>query len=119
MATKKQVEAVEPTEDEVVVEDKPFSEVEGADLLIPPETLTASQTMRLMGRVQAAYADAPGGGGVFDMNTDTIADLIDFIGERYAVNQADYDDFGRGGKGLGRMLTLITAYAAELGKDAV
>ena len=111
MAVKKQAEAVT----DVVVEDVPFDQVEGADLLIAPKDLTAPQTMRLMGRVQSVF-NGVGDGETVGIDFELIADLIDFIGEHYAVDRKAFDDFGRGASRMGAMLELVTSYASELGK---
>ena len=100
-----------------------FDEVEGHELLRPLSKVKGSDQTRLMARLQRlglldeAGEDA-GQGGIADLDLDEVADLIDYISERFALDSAEFDEFTCGEGGFVRALTLVMAYVGEMGKGA-
>ena len=100
-----------------------FDEVEGHELLRPLSKVKGSDQTRLMARLQRlglldeAGEDA-GQGGIDDLDLDEVADLIDYISERFALDSAEFDEFTCGEGGFVRALTLVMAYVGEMGKGA-
>lgn len=114
----------QPPAAEVVAEaQERFDEVEGHELLRPLSKVKGSDQTRLMARLQRlglldeAGEDA-GQGGIADLDLDEVADLIDYISERFALDSAEFDEFTCGEGGFVRALTLVMAYVGEMGKGA-
>ena len=123
-ANRKSPQDRQPPAAEVVAEaQERFDEVEGHELLRPLSKVKGSDQTRLMARLQRlglldeAGADA-GQGGIADLDLDEVADLIDYISERFALDSAEFDEFTCGEGGFVRALTLVMAYVGEMGKGA-
>ena len=100
-----------------------FDEVEGHELLRPLSKVKGSDQTRLMARLQRLglldeAGDDAGQGGIADLDLDEVADLIDYISERFALDSAEFDEFTCGEGGFVRALTLVMAYVGEMGKGA-
>ena len=112
-----------PAADVVAEAQERFDEVEGHELLRPLSKVKGSDQTRLMARLQRlglldeAGEDA-GQGGIADLDLDEVADLIDYISERFALDSAEFDEFTCGEGGFVRALTLVMAYVGEMGKGA-
>ena len=123
-ANRKSPQDRQPPAAEVVAEaQERFDEVEGHELLRPLSKVKGSDQTRLMARLQRlglldeAGEDA-GQGGIADLDLDEVADLIDYISERFALDSAEFDEFTCGEGGFVRALSLVMAYVGEMGKGA-
>ena len=123
-ANRKSPQDRQPPAAEVVAEaQERFDEVEGHELLRPLSKVKGSDQTRLMARLQRLglldeAEGEPGRGGIADLDLDEVADLIDYISERFALDSAEFDEFTCGEGGFVRALTLVMAYVGEMGKGA-
>ena len=123
-ANRKSPQDRQPPAAEVVAEaQERFDEVEGHELLRPLSKVKGSDQTRLMARLQRLglldEADGEAGqGGIADLDLDEVADLIDYISERFALDSDAFDEFTCGEGGFVRALTLVMAYVGEMGKGA-
>ena len=123
-ANRKSPQDRQPPAAEVVAEaQERFAEVEGHELLRPLSKVKGSDQTRLMARLQRLglldeAGDDAGQGGIADLDLDEVADLIDYISERFALDSAEFDEFTCGEGGFVRALTLVMAYVGEMGKGA-
>ena len=121
-ANRKSPQDRQPPAAEVVAEaQERFDEVEGHELLRPLSKVKGSDQTRLMARLQRLGLldegeGEPGKGGIADLDLDEVADLIDYISERFALDSAEFDEFTCGEGGFVRALTLVMAYVGEMGK---
>ena len=97
--------------------------MEGHELLRPLSKVKGSDQTRLMARLQrmGLLDEAKGDGdevGFDDLDLDEVADLIDYISERFALDAAEFDEFTCGEGGFVRALTLVMSYVGEMGKGA-
>ena len=101
-----------------------FDEIEGHDLLRPFSQVKGSDQVRLLGRlsrlglVSDDQEKDAGAVGLDGLDLEEIADLIDYVAERFAVDQSEFEKFTSGKGGYERAMTLAVAYAGELGNDA-
>lgn len=123
-ANRKSPQDRQPPAAEVVAEaQERFDEVEGHELLRPLSKVKGSDQTRLMARLQRMglldeAKDDGGEIGFADLDLDEVADLIDYISERFALDSAEFDEFTCGEGGFVRALTLVMAYVGEMGKGA-
>lgn len=123
-ANRKSPQDRQPPAAEVVAEaQERFDEVEGHELLRPLSKVKGSDQTRLMARLQRLglldeAGDDAGQGGIADLDLDEVADLIDYISERFALDSAEFDEFTCGEGGFVRALSLVMAYVGEMGKGA-
>lgn len=123
-ANRKSPQDRQPPAAEVVAEaQERFDEVEGHELLRPLSKVKGSDQTRLMARLQRLglldeAGDDAGQGGIADLDLDEVADLIDYISERFALDSDEFDEFTCGEGGFVRALTLVMAYVGEMGKGA-
>ena len=123
-ANRKSPQDRQPPAAEVVAEaQERFDEVEGHELLRPLSKVKGSDQTRLMARLQRLglldeAGDDAGQGGIADLDLDEVADLIDYISERFSLDSAEFDEFTCGEGGFVRALTLVMAYVGEMGKGA-
>ena len=123
-ANRKSPQDRQPPAAEVVAEaQERFDEVEGHELLRPLSKVKGSDQTRLMARLQRLglldeAGDDAGQGGIADLDLDEVADLIDYISERFALDSAEFDEFTCGEGGFVLALTLVMAYVGEMGKGA-
>lgn len=96
-----------------------FEDVEGHELLIPFSKVKGSDQARLTSRLQHVAGDAKPGDELdeSDLDLDQVADLIDYVAEKFAVNTTKFEDFTRGVGGMSRAMNLVMAYVGELGKE--
>lgn len=97
-----------------------FDEIEGHELLRPFSKVKGSDQVRLLGRLSrlGLISDDEGDAGAADLSgldLEEIADLIDYVAERFAIDQAKFEEFTSGKGGYERAMTLAVAYAGELG----
>ena len=98
----------------------PFSEIEGHGLLIPFSKVKGSDQLRLLNRlkklgVMGEETDADSI-DIDDLDFDEVANLIDYVSEKFAVDSQKFDDFTLGQGGFERAMNLAVSYAGELGK---
>lgn len=93
-----------------------FSEIEGSELIVPLGKIRATDQMRIMGRIQRLGLMDAGEDGKTDLDLDGFADLVDWIGEKFSVNQAKFEDWSSGAGGMSRTMKLCMALMSELGK---
>ena len=123
-ANRKSPQDRQPPAAEVVAEaQERFDEVEGHELLRPLSKVKGSDQTRLMARLQRLglldeAGDDAGQGGIADLDLDEVADLIDYISERFALDSDEFDEFTCGEGGFVRALSLVMAYVGEMGKGA-
>ena len=123
-ANRKSPQDRQPPAAEVVAEaQERFDEVEGHELLRPLSKVKGSDQTRLMARLQRLglldeAGDDAGQGGIADLDLDEVADLIDYISERFALDSAEFDEFTCGEGGFVRALTLVMADVGAMGKGA-
>ena len=123
-ANRKSPQDRQPPAAEVVAEaQERFDEVEGHELLRPLSKVKGSDQTRLMARLQRLglldeAGDDAGQDGIADLDLDEVADLIDYISERFALDSDAFDEFTCGEGGFVRALTLVMAYVGEMGKGA-
>lgn len=123
-ANRKSPQDRQPPAAEVVAEaQERFDEVEGHELLRPLSKVKGSDQTRLMARLQRLGLldegdgeGEPSEGLIADLDLDEVADLIDYISERFALDSAEFDEFTCGEGGFVRALTLVMAYVGEMGK---
>lgn len=104
-----------------------FSEIEGSELLVPFSKVKGSDQARLVNRLKSLglFSEDETGGGDEDssvpidsLDLEAVADLIDYVSEKFAVNSAKFDDFTRGSGGMERAVNLAVGFAGELGKES-
>lgn len=102
-----------------------FSEIEGSDLLVPFAKVKGSDQARLVNRLKSLGlfsddTDSEGGDDVSfqDLDLEAVADLIDYVSEKFAVDSGKFDDFTRGSGGMERAVNLAVGFAGELGKES-
>ena len=123
-ANRKSPQDRQPPATEVVAEaQERFDEVEGHELLRPLSKVKGSDQTRLMARLKRLGLLDEGDGeataiGFDDLDLDQVADLIDYISERFALDSDEFDEFTCGEGGFTRTLSLVMAYVGEMGKGA-
>ena len=104
-----------------------FSEIEGSELLVPFSKVKGSDQARLVNRLKSLglFSEDETGGGdeessvsIDSLDLEAVADLIDYVSEKFAVNSAKFDDFTRGSGGMERAVNLAVGFAGELGKES-
>lgn len=124
--TTKKPQDRKPTKAEVSEEkQKDFSEIEGSDLLVPFSKVKGSDQARLVNRLKSLGlfsddTDSEGDDDVSfqDLDLEAVADLIDYVSEKFAVDSGKFDDFTRGSGGMERAVNLAVGFAGELGKES-
>lgn len=102
-----------------------FNDREGAHLLVPFSKVKGSDQLRLLGRLRDLLRTSVNESGEIDadkvdanaLDVDELADFLDYVGERFAVNVHEFEKFTMGAGNFSRGLDLVMSYAAELGKD--
>lgn len=94
-----------------------FEDVDGSDLLKPFSQVKGSDQLRLMNKLRAGgFLDATEG-SIAERDLEPLADLIDWVSERFAVEQDAFEAFTSGRGGYNRALDLVIAYAGVLGES--
>lgn len=118
--TRKVPQDRKPSQDDVDQErQKAFEEVEGHELLVPFSKVKGSDQARLTQQLRHVIGDDLEDSDVSmsDMDFNDVADLIDYVSERFAVDSAKFDEFTCGKGGMERALNLTLAYVGEMGND--
>lgn len=96
-----------------------FDDLEGSELLVSISSVKGSDQMRLLGKLtelglldDKASSDLE----IEDLDFEKLADLVDYVSEKFAKSPQAFDDFTRGKGGFERALNLVTAYAGALGE---
>ena len=102
-----------------------FEEVPGHELLRPAGSIKGSDQARLLARA-AKLSDSLGGLKNIDLDNpaealekidfDALADMIDYIGERFAVDVEKFEEFTCGEGGMNRAFVLTFSYLGLLGE---
>lgn len=124
-ATTKKPQDRKPTKAAVAEEkQQDFGEVEGSELLISFSKVKGSDQARLVNRLKTLglFSDDAAEGdessvSVDSLDLEAVADLIDYVSEKFAVDSTKFDDFTRGSGGMERAVNLAVGFAGELGKD--
>lgn len=90
-----------------------FSEIEGAEHIVPLGKIKGSDQLRIIGRLKNMGL---GDGEESDIDMDGFADFIDWIAERYTVDQEKFEDWSGGPGGMTRTMKLAMGLMSELGK---
>ena len=115
VATRKTPQDHKPSDAEVQAEAQArFDEIDGHELLTPLAKVKGSDQTRLMARLQALGITEEQD----DADLDAVADLIDYVGEKFADDPAAFEEFTCGPGGMERSLNLVMGYVAEMGKGA-
>lgn len=100
---------------------KDWVEIEGHELLRSPGKVKGSDQIRLVGKLRdlGYLGDDVTSGGVdfLDMDLDALADFIDWVSAKFAINPDKFDEFTMGEDGYLKAMNLAVAYAAILGKE--
>lgn len=115
-----------PSKEEVAeAQQQDFSEIEGSELLVPFSKVKGSDQARLVNRLKSLGlfsddTDSEGGDNVAfqDLDLEAVADLIDYVSEKFAADSGKFDDFTRGSGGMERAVNLAVGFAGELGKES-
>lgn len=99
-----------------------FDEIDGHELLKPFSKVKGSDQARLTGRLVklglfSEDAEPSEGVNIDDLDFDAVADLIDYVSEKFALDPEKFDEFTMGAGGMERAMNLAVAYAGEMGKD--
>lgn len=122
--TTKKPQDRKPTKAEVTeAKQQDFSEIEGSDLLVPFSKVKGSDQARLVNQLKklglfSDDEDADDSVSVDSLDLEAVADLIDYVSERFAVDSGKFDDFTRGSGGMERAVNLAVGFAGELGKES-
>lgn len=121
--TTKKPQDRKPTQAEVTeAKQQDFSEVEGSELLVPFSKVKGSDQARLVNQLKklGLFSDDEDDDtvSVDSLDLEAVADLIDYVSERFAVDSAKFDDFTRGSGGMERAVNLAVGFAGELGKES-
>lgn len=103
---------------------KRFDEIDGHELLKPISQVKGSDQLRLMGQLQALglfgsddeEKDSEGV-DLDSLDLAAVADLIDYVSEKFALDSSKFEEFTTGTRGYERAMSLAIGYAGELGKD--
>lgn len=100
-----------------------FDEIDGHELLKPFSKVKGSDQARLTGRLVKLGlfnedGDTEGGVDLDSLDFDAVADLIDYVSEKFTLDTEKFDAFTMGAGGMERAMNLAVAYAGEMGKDA-
>lgn len=107
-----------------------FANIEGSHLLRPIKTVKGSDQLRLLAKLRevglmgddkpkkttkAATAKAKEA-EIMDMPLEGLADLIDYVGEKFAHKPEEFEAFTMGEGGFERAIELVVSYAGLLGE---
>lgn len=96
-----------------------FDEVEGSELLVSISQVKGSDQLRLLSQLKAlGVMDTKAGDevDVDDLDFEKVADLVDYVGAKFAKSPKEFDDFTKGKGGFERAMNLVVSYAAALGE---
>ena len=93
---------------------KDFNEVEGSEHIVPFSKIKGTDQMRIIGRMRSLGIGDDDTES--DINFEEFADFVDWIGEKYTVDQEKFEAWSAGPGGMVRTLKLATALLGELGK---
>lgn len=96
-----------------------FDEIDGHELLVPFSKVKGSDQLRLLGRLKTlGVVDENEDGSDVDFDSldlEMLADLIDYVAEKFAVDKGEFEAFTSGARGFEKAMNLAIAYAGELG----
>lgn len=96
-----------------------FADIEGSNLLRPFATVYAADQARLIGRLTTLgfNIDGEDDTDLQELDMEAVADFIDYVTDKFAVDADKFREFTAGYGGLNKALSLTLSYAAELGKE--
>jgi|GEM_PF-3231384 len=99
-----------------------FEDVPGSELLKPFSKIKGSDQARMMARMlkllgAESIEDVKGDVDASNFDLDEVADFIDWVEERYALDPEKFAEFTAGRGGMTRALNLVLAYSGEMGED--
>lgn len=97
----------------------PFYEQEGHELFRPLKTIKGSDQMRLLGRLKkmglinsnSKRKTNP------DLDLEELADLVDYVGEKFTHDPKAFDEFTSGEDGYTRAISLAVGFAQLVGES--
>lgn len=92
-----------------------FADLEGSELFVPFEKVTASSQARLMGRMAKVFGGSESA-SMEDADFDALADLLDYVRDRFTVDREAFDALTSGRGGFERATDLVLGFTHELGK---
>ncbi|UQN30654.1 hypothetical protein [Brachybacterium kimchii] len=126
MPTKTPQDRKTPQAEQDAEKQRQFADVEGHELLKPFSKVKGSDQARLTNRlirldvfddVDEDTEDADEKDfSIQDLDLDAVADLIDYVSEKFALDSNKFDEFTMGQGGMQRAMDLTIAYASEMGK---
>lgn len=109
------------TKDEAIKESKDWVDIEGHELLRSPGKVKGSDQIRLVSKLKSlGYMDdgvTEGSVDFLSMDLDALADFIDWVAAKFALDPDKFDEFTMGEDGYLKAMNLSVAYAAVLGKE--
>lgn len=97
---------------------KRFEEIDGHEHIKPFGKIKGSDQLRIIGRIKSLGLGGKDEDDVDekDIDLDGFADFIDWIGERFTVDQDAFEAWSSGEGGIGRTMKLAMGLLSELGK---
>lgn len=106
------------------IETTPEVEINTA-LLRPIKTVKGSDQLRLLARLKAMgfFGEEKKTKGKskpeeLEIDLDVMADFIDYVAEKFALDQAKFEEFTMGPGGYERALQTVVEYASVLGEGS-
>lgn len=98
-----------------------FADIPGHELLLPFSQVKGSDQARLIARLQdLGLVDLDQDEATIgDLDLDALADFIDYVGEHFALDLEQFEQFTMGPGGMERAINLAIAYAGDLGKGEI
>ncbi|UEJ82641.1 hypothetical protein Bra3105_17710 [Brachybacterium halotolerans subsp. kimchii] len=98
-----------------------FEDIDGHELLKPFSKVKGSDQLRLLAQLRGLGIvddadDTSEDVNIDDLDFEKVADLIDYVSARFAIDPEKFDEFTTGDGGYDRAMQLAVAYAGELGK---
>ncbi len=97
----------------------PFYEQEGHELFRPLKTIKGSDQMRLLGRLKkmGLISDGSKRKAKPDLDLEELADLVDYVGEKFTHDPKAFDEFTSGEDGYTRAISLAVGFAQLVGES--
>lgn len=99
----------------------PFYEQEGHELFRPLKTIKGSDQMRLLGRLKKMGLISDDAKRKTeakpDLDLEELADLVDYVGEKFTFDPKAFDEFTSGEDGYTRAISLTVGFAQLVGES--
>lgn len=98
-------------------------EIEGFDLLKSPRDVKGSDQLRIINKLKSlgilnGDGEAAKNLDFMSMDLEVLADFVDYLEEKFALDPDEFAKFTTGPKGMERAIELAIAYANALGEGA-